>query len=229
MPLSAGGKERKETTSITEGKNMLDKLLKLNLQYFADDSAGDQTSDDQAGGQEQQDNTQDQQGTDSQQSEGKTFTQDDVNNLVARETKKQQEKLLKQLGVSDFKDAKEGMTKLKEFQDAQKTDQEKLNDKLATFESQINEKDTTISDLQAENEAIKAGIKDEKNLEAVITLAKTKVNDEISIKEAIKQVVEDYPHFAGQQDQEEDKPNFTTGKHNKQSTGDSFAKTLLGK
>ncbi|WP_121605523.1 hypothetical protein [Virgibacillus sp. Bac332] len=210
------------------------KFLPLNLQFFADGGEGtdegDQQADNQAGGNnQQQDQTQDKSGTNSQQSEDKTFSQEDVNNLVARETKKQQEKLLKQLGVNEFKDAKEGMKQFKEWQESQKTEQEKLNEKLTTFESQINEKDATISDLQAENEAIKAGITDEKNLEAVITLAKTKVNDDVDIKEAIKQVVEDYPHFAGKQDEEESKPSFTTAKHQQQGKLDAFAQTLLGK
>ena len=52
--------------------------------------------------------------------EGNNFTQKDVNNLVAKETKKAVEKLLKELGVEDVKSAKEGLSKFKEIQEAQK-------------------------------------------------------------------------------------------------------------
>ena len=52
--------------------------------------------------------------------EEKTFTQEDVNNLVAKESKKAMEKLLRELGVEDMKSAKEGLKKFKEIQSKQK-------------------------------------------------------------------------------------------------------------
>lgn len=203
-------------------------LLKLNIQYFAGESTDNphthEVQTDQADTPEGNETTE----TATETAEEKLFKQEDVNNITAKETKKAQEKLLKQLGIEDFDNAKEGMKKFKEWQESQKTEQEKLNEKLSTFESQLSEKDSTLSDLQAENAAIKAGITDEKNLEAVITLAKTKVSEDVDINAAIKQVVEDYPQFAGQKQQEEQKPSFTTGTHNKQSSSDAFAKALLG-
>ena len=45
----------------------------------------------------------------------KTFTQDDVNSVAAKEAKKAQEKLLKQLGITDFENAKEGMQKFQQW------------------------------------------------------------------------------------------------------------------
>lgn len=189
---------------------MLDKLLKLNLQHFAEDSAEDQTSENQS----------EEKGTDSQQSEEKTFTQDDVNNLIARETKKQQEKFLKQLGVEDFKDAKEGMTKLKEFQDAQKTDQEKQQEQLQDLEKQNETLTTEKQSLEAQVSAMKQGVLSD-SVEDVVALAERMVDENITIDEAIKKVVEKYPHFSAEQEQEQQeepqKPSFTTGQHQKQS------------
>src|SRR5690625_6266165 len=57
--------------------------------------------------------------------EDNTFSQEDVNNIVAREAKKAQEKLLKQLGIEDFDNAKEGFQKFQEWQESQKTEAEK--------------------------------------------------------------------------------------------------------
>lgn len=165
-----------------------------------------------------------------QQQEEKLLPQSDVNNLVAKEAKKAQEKLLKQLGIEDFNSAKEGLAKFKEWQESQKTEQEKLSEKLTTFESQLGEKESLISKLQAENAAIKAGITDEKNLKAVITLAKTLVNEETDINAAINQVIEDYPHFKSESQQEQTNVKFTTGTHTKQQVkNDAFVASLFKK
>lgn len=212
-------------------------LLRLNIQHFADEATDNSSAHvvpkhnphthemqtDQAVTPEGNEKT-----DTAQEAEEKLFKQEDVNNITAKESKKVRESMLKELGIEDFTNAKEGMKKFREWQESQKTEQEKLNEKLTTFESQLGEKDSKLTDLQAENAAIKAGITDDKNLEAVITLAKTKVSEEVDINAAIKQVVEDYPQFAGQAQQEEQKPSFTTGTHTKQSSNDAFAKALLG-
>lgn len=148
----------------------------------------------------------------------KTFTQDDVNNIAAKEHKKAQEKLLKQLGIEDFNSAKDGLAKFREWQDSQKTEQEKLNEQLTTYQTQVKESENAIFSLKAENAAIKAGITEEKNLNAVITLAKTKVSDDVDITKAIEMVVEEFPHFKGVVETKEEgapKPTFTTGQHQK--------------
>ena len=44
--------------------------------------------------------------------EAKTFTQEEVNGLVAKEAKKAQEKIFKSLGFEDVKSAKEGFEQL---------------------------------------------------------------------------------------------------------------------
>jgi hypothetical protein len=184
-------------------KKLFSPFLPLNIQHFANGGdQGDQQADNQAGGNDQQQDQTQQTDTAPEKAEDKTFTQDDVNKIAAKEKRSAREAILKELGIEDFENAKDGMEKFKEWQESQKTEREKLDGKLSSFEKEISKKDTAIADLQAENEAIKAGITDEKNLEAVITLAKTKVNEEVDIKEAIKQVVEDYPHFAGEKKEE---------------------------
>lgn len=147
----------------------------------------------------------------------KTFTQEDMNNVAAKEAKKAQEKLLKQLGIEDFNSAKDGLAKFREWQDSQKSEQEKLNEQLTSYESQVKESENTIFSLKAENAAIKVGITEEKNLNAVITLAKTKVSDDIDITKAIEMVVEEFPHFKGvvEEAPTTPKPTFTHGQHQK--------------
>lgn len=150
----------------------------------------------------------------------KTFTQEDVNNLVKRESSKQQEKMLKELGISDFKDAKEGLAKFKEWQDSQKTEQEKQAERLKELETNQSTLSDENSVLKAQISAMKAGVIAD-YVADVVTLAKTMVSDDMDMDTAITKVVEKYPHFAQKeesQQQEQSKPKFSQGKHGTQST-----------
>src|SRR5574344_1381018 len=69
--------------------------------------------------------------------ESKTYTQEDFNNVVAKEVKTAKEKLLKELGVEDFKSAKDGIAKAKEIQEAQKTDLQKALERAEKAEALI--------------------------------------------------------------------------------------------
>ncbi|PGY99981.1 hypothetical protein [Bacillus thuringiensis] len=144
-----------------------------------------------------------------------TFTQEQMD-----EAKQQQEAaLLKKLGVDNLDQLKQSLKGWNEHQDSLKTEQEKTNEKLTAFETQLQEKNESLFNLQAENAAIKSGITEEKNLNAVITLAKTKVSDDVDITKAIEMVVEEFPHFKGvvEEPQGAPKPTFTTGQHQKKT------------
>ncbi|MGF3141263.1 hypothetical protein ACQV2S_01180 [Facklamia sp. P13064] len=142
-----------------------------------------------------------------------SFSQEDVNNVVARETKKATENLLKELGIEDFENAKDGLQKFREWKNSQKTEAEKQSEKLQaaiTDKEQIAEENST---LKAQISAYKLGVKDD-SLEDVIQLAKAKVTDDITIDDAIKQVVEKYPHFKeAKEDDSNTKPKFVVGKN----------------
>src|SRR5690554_1722523 len=180
--------------------------------------AADQQADNQAGGQQTD--------TASETAEEKLFRQEDVNNIVAREAKKAQEKLLKQLGIDDFDSAKEGLEKFREWQESQKSEAEKQAEQLQKLQTDFNTVSDENASLKAQIAAMKSGVKAE-SVEDVVTLAKTLVDDDTDMNEAIKKVIEKYPHFAEEQE-EEKKPSFTTGQHKNNSGGDAFAKTLLG-
>lgn len=125
----------------------------------------------------------------------KTFTQKDVNNIAAREAKSAQEKLLKDLGISDFNSAKEGMQKFQEWQDAQKTEAQKQQEEL----TKLNDSNTDLQNenrtLKAQLSAMKLGVNSE-SIEDVVALAERQVSDEVTLEDAIKSVIEKYPHFS---------------------------------
>ncbi|MGG3651959.1 hypothetical protein ABES36_10895 [Bacillus pseudomycoides] len=148
-----------------------------------------------------------------------TFTQEQID--AAK--KEQEAALLKKLGVEDLNQLKDTLKGWNEHQESLKTDQEKQNEKLTAYETQIKEKDESLFNLQAENAAIKSGITEEKNLNAVIALARQRVTGDVDITAAIAQVVADFPHFKDvvettpPADPGKPKPTFSNGQH-KQTT-----------
>ncbi|WP_096435926.1 hypothetical protein [Alteribacter populi] len=149
--------------------------------------------------------------TATEKAEEKTFKQDDVNNIVAKESKKATEKLLKELGIDDFENAKDGMTKFKEWQESQKTEAEKQQEQLDSLTSEKDSLSSENNHLKSQISAMKAGVKGE-SVEDVIALAERRVNDDVSIDDAIEQVVKEYPHFAGEKGEEnQNSPRIVTG------------------
>jgi hypothetical protein len=210
--------------------------LRLDLQFFSDPSGGNEPNggnDPNGGSAPNGGNTpnSDPNNTPNNQPNDppKTFTQEDVNNIVAREVKKTQEKLLKQLGIDDFNSAKEGLQKFREWQDAQKTEAQKQAERLQQLEQQFNAVQQEKETLLAQLAAVKAGVHAD-FVEDVIVLAQRLVNEDTTIDDAIAKVIEKYPHFkeAPQQPEQQPKPTFTVGTHQK-SSADDFIKALLGK
>lgn len=196
--------------------------LSLDLQFFADE--GEQTTGDQtpnnSGGQEPPSNTEQTQqpGTgDQAPPEDKTFTQDDVNKIATKESRKATEKLLKDLGIDNFENAKEGMEKFKEWQESQQTEQEKQEKAFKELETNNNTLSEENGDLKAQLSALRAGVKGD-SVEDVVALANRLVDEDTDINAAITKVVEKYPQFSQEQpkDENEDKPTFSTGQHQKQ-------------
>ncbi|MEK5038775.1 hypothetical protein [Sporosarcina sp. FSL K6-3457] len=149
----------------------------------------------------------------------KTFTQTDVNNLVAKESKTAQEKLLKKLGIEDFDSAKDGLEKFREWQESQKSEAEKQAEALKALETEKESMLTENQTLKAQLSAVKAGVLAD-SVPDVVTLAKTMVTEEMDMDAAIAAVVEKYPHFAQVVEQVDPdappKPQFSNGQHQTQ-------------
>ncbi|MBK5474338.1 hypothetical protein JFU54_28555 [Bacillus sp. TH19] len=142
-----------------------------------------------------------------------TFTQEQ---LDAAKTE-QQSALLKQLGVENVDQLTQTLTDWKAHQETLKTDQEKQQEALTNYQNQIKEQGDSLFNLQAENAAIKAKIKED-SINDVITLAKTKVTEEIDITKAIEMVAEQHPYFKDVAEQPpidpgKAKPTFSQGQH----------------
>lgn len=121
---------------------------------------------------------------------GKTFTQDEVNGIVTKETRKAVEKMLKDLGVEDIKNAKDGLVKLKELQDKDKTELEKAQGEIETLTAQLAEKDTLIAGAEVKTALLGAGVTGEQ-LETYTRRYKT--YDGETLEDNIKTLLEDFP------------------------------------
>jgi len=84
----------------------------------------------------------------------KTFTQEEVNNIVKERLAKAQK------GIP----SKEELTKYNEWKESQKTQEDKYNDLL----KEKGEKESTINTLKMENEVLKAGITDPDDIEFIV-------------------------------------------------------------
>lgn len=165
-----------------------------------------------------------------ERNEEKIFKQEDVNNIVAKEVKTNQERLLKELGIDDFENAKDGLKKFREWQEEQKTEKEKTEEKITALSDENTSYKKQNEDLKAEIEALKQGVRSE-SVNDVILLANNQVNDEVTIEEAIKNVLEKYPQFGTLKENDEKKQiKFINGGNsvNKELTQTDKFKQALG-
>ena len=110
----------------------------------------------------------------------KTFTQDEVTGLVAKESRKAQEKIFKSLGFEDIKSAKEGLQQLKEWKDSQKSEVEKQSEALAVKEKELELALSDKKNLEAKLSALTLGVNAE-SVDDVITLSARLVTDQIGV------------------------------------------------
>ena len=157
----------------------------------------------------------------------KTFTQEEVSGLVAKESRKAQEKIFKSLGFEDVKSAKEGLQQLKEWKDSQKSEAEKQSEALAAKEKELENALSDKKNLEAKLSALTLGVNAE-SVDDVITLSARLVTDEVSIEDAIGQVLQKYPQFGRAEQAEEKKPTFSAGGNPTAGTNqeDAFLKAL---
>lgn len=113
----------------------------------------------------------------------KTFTQEEVNNIVKERLAKAQK------GIP----SKEELTKYNEWKESQKTQQDKY-DELVKKDT---EKETTISNLKMENEVLKAGITDSDEIEFIVYKVSKMEGD---FSENLKQYLADNPKYIKKQE-----------------------------
>lgn len=149
----------------------------------------------------------------------KTFTQEEVNGLVAKESKSAIEKALKDLGIEDVKSAKEGLAKLKELRDAEKSDLEKSQERIKALETEtLTYKQQVLARQQEDSihDALKSLEYDTSYAKTVFKLAdlsEVDLKDIEKVKEVVEKTIATYLPTISKKDIEE----FGAGKVEKKN------------
>lgn len=153
-----------------------------------------------------------------EEKEAKTFTQDEVDKLIEERIKREKKDQL----------SKEELEEYKKWKDSQKTESEKQSEALTKAEK---------AKLEAEERAILAETKvtclskgvNPKAVDDVVVLAKAKVSNDVNIEQAIDKVLEQYPHFKNEEQQEEQKGFKLGGKAGKDKVNqDAKLRAIFG-
>jgi DNA-binding transcriptional regulator YdaS (Cro superfamily) len=98
------------------------------------------------------------------------YTDDDMNNLIAKGKADAVEGVLKELGIPTVADAKKNLAALKAWQDSQKTDAQKALDDAKASTERATAAETRATKAEMMAEALRAGVDPEK-LDDAIALA----------------------------------------------------------
>lgn len=127
----------------------------------------------------------------------KTFTQEQVNSMLAAEKRKNFSSVYKGLGFDSEESAKAFVEKYKEEEEKNKTDLVKAQERAAQLEAEKNAEATKAQDLQYKFDAMAEGC-DAKSAGDVVVLAKAKMSEDKDFAAALKEVKEQYPSMFGQ-------------------------------
>lgn len=134
-------------------------------------------------------------GEDEKDTQEKTFTQADVNRMMAAEKESGRKSILKELGVTDITSAKEGLQKYQEYLNSQKDELQKIQDSQAELQKNYNK---ALQDaVHAKNcmTAVKLGVNPE-SVEDLAILANARVTDDKDF-EAVVSEMKNNPIYAG--------------------------------
>jgi hypothetical protein len=122
------------------------------------------------------------------------YTDEQLNNLVAKKAAKEAEKLLKEAGLETTGNLKEDVKKLNEFKNSQKSELEKLADQNKAAEDKATAARQEADNARAEAEALKSGVPAEK-VEKVRRLAMSGSYEGDTVAEKVAAVIADFPEF----------------------------------
>lgn len=132
---------------------------------------------------EQKKNTAEQQAAESSE---KTFTQAELDKVVADRLKREKSKL----------PAKEELEAFRKWQEENKTAEQKTAEEIKAAQKARTAAEQRAEQLEAKYTAMAKGVKADA-VDDVIALAKAKANDSVTLEKAIDIVLTRYPHFCG--------------------------------
>lgn len=120
----------------------------------------------------------------------KTFTQDEVTQMMAKEKRQGRAQILKELGFENSEDAKKAITNYNEYLKTQKSDTELMQEQLENEKKARSEAESKFLTVQNKMTALNQGVKTE-YVEDILQLASSKVTQEKSFDDVITEMKAD--------------------------------------
>jgi hypothetical protein len=203
----------RNNTDIKE-KSKMEKKFRISMQFFADGADGDddKNKNGQGDGQNNDGQSNDGQnksgnngGSEGKKSEEKTFSQDQVSKMMAKEKNQGRNAVYNELGINP-KDEKQ-IEAIKAYIESQKTDAQKATEKALAEEKALKEAEDRVKIAEAKAEVMMLGIKTQ-FVDDAVTLALAKTSDERDIKSVLAEFKTKYPVWF---ETEEDKKKQAKG------------------
>ena len=171
---------------------------KIGLQFFAEPGEGGASGGEGGTGGDGSDGQGGAAGTQNNPPAGKTFTQDDVNTMMANEKRTARMALLKELGyeVKDG-DYKKTIATVKGILDQGKTQQQLDQEARTKAEEDKTAAETKANQLQAQVDVMKAGVKPD-YVDDVIAMLLPRVTQEKPLSKLIEEYKTKYPAWFGE-------------------------------
>lgn len=172
-------------------------------------------------------------GDGSGQEGNKTFTQEDINRIAAKEKAEGRRALLKELGIEDTEDSRNAIKNYLAQQESQKSDLQKANERASKAEKAKVDAEANALAIQRKYDALAVGAKAD-TIDDLMALVSIKVNDKTDFKSALEQVKKAYPVFFNEPSQtgtvgtgRSTNPARNTNGH-QMSMGERLAKSRMG-
>ena len=162
----------------------------------------------------------------------KTFSQEDLNRVAAKEKAEGRRALLKELGIEDTDDAKAAIKQYLADQEARKTAAQKASERAEKAEKAQAAAEAVATAYQQKFEALAAGA-NPATVDDLIALTRTKVTDKVDFKAALEATKKTYPVFFSEQNAQNKgvgtggSPNHSRGTGGQVSLGERLAKNRM--
>lgn len=152
--------------------------------------------------------------------EPKTFTQEELDAIVKERVAR----------AKKGQPSKEDLEAFNSWKESQKTEEEKKSEALTNAEKAKLAAEERANNLEAKVTCLSKGVI-ATSVDDVVVLAKAMVTEELTIEQAIDKVLEKYPSFKGEQQQEEQKGFIigAGGQKQKENSNDSLSRAFGNK
>ncbi len=201
-------------------------LNHIGLQFFAEGGEGGNgeagAGGNSGGGEGGQQGTQG-----NQQPEGKSYTQEQLNAMMANEKRTARQAILKELGLEykDDKDFKTQMANIKKTLDAGKTQQQLDAEAKKAAEAARDEANAKATQLEMKVAALSAGVNPD-CVDDIITLAAPKVTEEKPITKVLEELKTKYPAMFGETQKNTGTGGSTRGSNRKSTEEEGLGARL---